>query len=296
MNDSNEARLELIAVHLDDGQTNLLKQILIDRHRLSTFVGPIEADRISKLRLEADQCRSLIGQLVLRDIVVRSYRVSPSELVIQRTSNAKPFISHASVPADFDFNVSHDSDWIVVGALLPQPLSSIDLQRQQLRQLETESFRFRFGVDVMRVAVPWADDSVSSFTEIVRTQLTFREYDWIVESYSRGQRVILRRLFAIWTLKEAYTKATGHGLTTDLRTIEFKVGESTPGQFNNEIECRVAGLPTHDWTFHLHDQDAEHIVAIAINIKTCRIPKVQVTNVQELLSSDLANHPALQVA
>lgn len=73
-----------------------------------------------------------------------------------------------SCPPTFEFNVSHDSEWIVLGAIGPK-----DKGAQ------------RIGVDVMRVAVPWEDETVDGFIAGLAEQVR------VLERFSRRARKLI---------------------------------------------------------------------------------------------------------
>lgn len=60
-----------------------------------------------------------------------------------------------------------------------------------------------------------------------------------------------------WTLKEAYLKATGQGLSVDLRNIEFDLRGDTP---------RLSGVAagTEGWRFWSRELSSRHILAVAL--------------------------------
>ena len=57
----------------------------------------------------------------------------------------------------------------------------------------------------------------------------------------------MQRLFRCWTRKEAYIKATGEGLSADLRSFRVTV---RPGEAPR-LECLTDGGPVgREWTLH----------------------------------------------
>lgn len=89
-------------------------------------------------------------------------------------------------------------------------------------------------------------------------QLTPREQDWLASSTSPG--IKLRRTFALWSLKEAYTKAVGEGLSLDLKRLEFRF--ASPESFD-DVHGFLDGVPVDGWAFEILELDEGHLVAVA---------------------------------
>jgi 4'-phosphopantetheinyl transferase len=79
----------------------------------------------------------------------------------------------------------------------------------------------------------------------------------------------LDRALSLWTLKEAYIKAMGAGLTLPLNTISFLLGED---RFRLERAPSISEEPPRHWRFCLLDH-AGHRVAIMA--ATAAVPKLQ---------------------
>ena len=64
--------------------------------------------------------------------------------------------------------------------------------------------------------------------------------------------------FALWTLKEAYAKATGDGIGSDLTQVSFTVD-------NDAVSCRIGtGATQGGWWFHSSSPSSEHALAVAL--------------------------------
>ena len=68
------------------------------------------------------------------------------------------------------------------------------------------------------------------------------------------------RFLTYWTLKEAYLKARGLGISVPLREISFVL---QPDGAQITFLGSLAGTPT-DWTFQLERPTGRHLVAIAV--------------------------------
>lgn len=73
----------------------------------------------------------------------------------------------------------------------------------------------------------------------------------------------VKRFFELWTLKEAYVKARGLGLTLPLKSIAFEIGS------DNRPVVRFApenNDETQGWQFWLRQISADHILAAAVRV------------------------------
>lgn len=81
---------------------------------------------------------------------------------------------------------------------------------------------------------------------------------WLSSSLSPETK--LRQIFALWTLKEAYAKAVGEGLSLNLKRLEFRFAT---GEVVGGIEGYLDGAKLDGWSFELLELDEEHLVAVA---------------------------------
>lgn len=71
-----------------------------------------------------------------------------------------------------------------------------------------------------------------------------------------------QRFFDLWTLREAFVKAQGMGLSFPLQQIAFRL---TPAVAESiQFESGSAQNPTADWTFRLLSPTADHRLALAV--------------------------------
>lgn len=119
--------------------------------------------------------------------------------------------------AGLDFNITHDSDWVVLAIQIASSTNTRPPER-------------KVGIDVMELSLPHFERDVRSFVSTMELALTKDEQAWILRALERqgavrqeAEREALRRLYDLWTHKEAYTKAIGKGLGFDFTRLELRL-------------------------------------------------------------------------
>lgn len=146
---------------------------------------PDELTRANRFVRHRDRNRSLAGRVMLRKLLSLYTGLPASSLIFATQAFGKPFIAGPPAGASISFNVSYSNDSIVcvVGRYA------------------------KIGIDI--------EDSAPDldFTSIARQFFSPEEQSWI-NDHARNDRK--QAFYAIWTLKEAYVKATGKGLSRPL--------------------------------------------------------------------------------
>lgn len=90
------------------------------------------------------------------------------------------------------------------------------------------------------------------------------ELDWIISASSPSIR--LERVTAIWTLKEAYSKAIGEGLHFNYQRIQFSPGDDAlDSDSKQSFSASLDGTLLSDWTFTLLRHDNSYLISTAYN-------------------------------
>ncbi|KAG8691797.1 copper chaperone of lysine biosynthesis protein [Ceratobasidium sp. 423] len=192
---------------------------LINTESLNRLMGILPPERQAKLKKfyhAEDSWRSLIGQLLPR-YWLRQKQIDPETVGFDATEHGKPIIltgQKTQSPVALTYNVTHDSDVVAIACGSGEPV----------------------GIDVMRVALP-RRTSMNEFVEFVSEQLTAREKE-ALDPKAGSEATRLLRLYRMWTVKEAYTKALGEGLGYDFARIEYDV-------LNGKVT--VDGKPPPGW-------------------------------------------------
>lgn len=133
----------------------------------------------------------LISRVLTKSVLADKLGISPHEVNIQLHPNGKPFVQGSKA---VHFNLTHSADVIIL-AVTEDGEIGIDVERVD------HEFEW------MRV------DSVLASSEI----------EWIKQNEQIDPFSVYQRFFQIWTLKEAYIKCTGEGMSHHLKMLNFHV-------------------------------------------------------------------------
>jgi len=150
-------------------------------------LGRISAERrlkISKFHFQMDKNRSLLAELLVRKVLRDVFVIPELEICFRTGSHGKPYLTKSGP----FFNVSHAGEW--VAAIFHSHEAGIDIE--QLRSIDTRIASRFFNP---RESAALAD----------------------LEEHNR-----LRQFYRLWTMKEAYIKASGKGLSTPLDSFTFQ--------------------------------------------------------------------------
>ncbi len=158
-----------------------------------------EQARANRFRFALHRGRFMAAHAFLRAILSRYIQIPANQIQLAATAKGKPHLADPS--SGFRFNLSHSGDLMVLAL----------------------SWDIELGVDVEIHAaqIGWRDIARSYFSTGEQAALE-RESD-------EGSR--LEKFYRTWTLKEAYLKARGDGLTDLLEQVEVDLGLEAVVQF-----------------------------------------------------------------
>lgn len=188
-----------------------------------------EREQQSRFNFKKHRRQYLITRCMVRNIL-SLYTVAARPEQWQFTSNSygKPRIS-APIPELLHFNLSHTHDAIVLGITQEQEIG-IDIESLS-RKVNSLEIAERF------------------FSQAETTELR-----------SLPEHLQADRFYDLWTLKEAYIKACGGGLSLPLNGFGFQFhGEDITIEFSNKISD-----DPNSWKFWLLRSQEGHKVAVAI--------------------------------
>ncbi|MEN3792827.1 4'-phosphopantetheinyl transferase superfamily protein [Fulvimarina sp. MAC3] len=204
--------------------------------RLEAYVGLLdqgERERHDRFRVKGAREEFLVGRALLRtslsrlrpDIAPSAWRFAPN--IYGRPAIDWP--ATAASPSKLFFNLSHTRGLVALATGTTEQI----------------------GVDVEAIARGAPDHDVA------RRFFTSEEADWIAAGSDESERT--ERFFALWTLKEAYIKARGMGLSLPLDGFFFDCSQNPPPvSFNDKIDDSP-----HRWRFERRRIGPAHRLALA---------------------------------
>jgi 4'-phosphopantetheinyl transferase len=219
-----------------------------DPARLAARYLPLLSDderaRHRALMREVDRHAYLTAHALQRLVLAGYTGVAPEQLRFQRGARGKPHPVLAPPHDTLSCNLSHTSG--LVGCMVT---------RGRACGLDIETVRSMDDMDGV------ADIVCSPAERALLDRLPTAERD--------------RYFFSLWTLKEAYVKATGEGIGIDLTRVSFTLGAGA-------VACRLGGAPADaDWQFQAGAPDAEHALAVALHRQLPRTPHPLLSDAHE---------------
>ncbi len=197
-----------------------------------SFMSEAELARNARYRFERDRHRDLVARGLLRTELAQKLGVGPEELVFSQGEHGKPVLEAAgrvAVPEDLHFNLSHAEDWVVLATA-----------------------KKRVGIDIEYTP---RDNDVMAIAERYFFGAEFEELCAFAAAEQK------QRFFDYWTLKEAYMKARGEGISLGLDNFGFSV---KPEQISIYIAPALEDDPRR-WQFRCATPERDYRLALALN-------------------------------
>lgn len=160
------------------------------REKLLELLGDEERARHARFRFDRDRDIYLVAHALVRRMLARFSGAAPDALVFAAGVHGRPEISAPEAARVFRFNLSHTQGLVACGVCR----------------------RVDIGVDVEYV------ERKVELLSVGRHVFSPVENAGLAALDGAAQR---ERFFELWTLKEAYIKAIGKGLSAPLRAITF---------------------------------------------------------------------------
>ena len=219
-------------IHIWKLDLNLHKVNL--KHLYENVLSPDEKKRSDKLKSKDDQKRSIYSRGLLRKKLGDYLDVNPAEINFSYNKYGKPSLNAEVHTEDLKFNVSHSKD-IVVYAITKNREIGIDVE---------------YLKDVSR-----AEKIIDRF---------FSEEE---KNFYNSQPEHKKKwaFFALWTRKEAYSKAMGRGIGLPSKDFELNLIPDNNRSSSNSFK-------KSKWMLYNVEIESEYLAALAtegndINIK-----------------------------
>jgi len=189
------------------------------RNALLAFLNLEEKSKVKSFKKETDKETALLSRGLLRKMLAVEIGVRPEKIKFSRSKYERPFLAESK---NLDFNVSHSGDWIV-WVLASSSRAGIDIEK--IRPIEET---------------------------LVDSCFTKEEKEYI----GGNKDFDLEKFFELWTLKEAFIKADGKGLSYPLQDFYF--------QIDPQIKLQ-AKFSNQAWYFKQYDLDPDYKMAVCLN-------------------------------
>lgn len=155
------------------------------------IIAPDERQRMMAFRFEKDQRQCLAARALLRTVLSSQSSTAPADWRFGTTARGKPFVEGPAGQAPLHFNLAHTHGLVVCAV---------------------SSAYARLGVDVESI------DRRTAALDIADSHFSPAECAWL-----RGVPTerLHQAFMQLWTLKEAWIKATGEGLSATLSQCTF---------------------------------------------------------------------------
>lgn len=159
-------------------------------------------NRINNFRNELKTRQSVIGELLLSNLLDKYYNLDYNDLEFKFNKDNKPFIVNNNI----FYNISHSSNYVI-----------------------TVVSDKEIGIDIEKIR----ETNIKSINYFASS----KEKEYILLEHNN----LFKRLFEIYTLKEAYIKMVGKSVF-DIRNVEFTIS-------NNHINCSDINVKCYSFIY-----------------------------------------------
>lgn len=199
-----------------------------------------ERNRSEQFRFSQDRRRYIVSRGLLRRALSKYADVAPSGWRFVQTEHGRPEIDPALAPAALRFNLTH-THGLVACAIAVDAAVGIDAER--IRFIEGD-------------------------LDIAKRYFAKREYESILaQPVSRRAE----HFYRIWTLKEAYLKAIGRGLSLPLDAFTIEMRGSADIRVSHSETARRSAK--EQFTFHQELWDAKHVISVCVGDRAANEPR-----------------------
>lgn len=212
--------------------------------RLTAVLSTGERARIERFVRERDRRLQLLGRVMMRVLLSAYSGVPPDAWRFVAGAHGKPEIAEPALDPPIGFNLSHTTGLVAAG--------------------------FARGAEV-GIDVEWLDRRVAT-TDLARRFFAPAEIAHLESTPEEGRK---EAFFVLWTLKEAYLKARGLGLSVPLSSVVFRLGAPGPRVgFAASLEDNPAR-----WQFARYAPAPRHRLALAVTASHAPARRIRIGRV-----------------
>lgn len=205
-----------------------------------------ERERNQRYRFERDQLADRISRALVRSTLAQYVDMPPQAFEFETGEHGKPEVCNA--PQAIRINLSHTSSYAVCAVSAGVDVG-IDIECTERKN------------DVLSIA-----DHYFSKPEVT-------------DLFALPADVQQDRFFDYWTLKEAYMKARGEGLSLGLGNFSFALANRASPSIS--FNADLVDNPT-DWFFKLYQPAEDHRMALAV--RHTKSPRIKLFKAEPLQS------------
>lgn len=168
-----------------------------------------ERDRAARFHFEIDRARFIVGRGILRAILGRYLGVEPHRLRFQYALHGKPALAPGASAHDLRFNAAHSGGMVLYAVTSGREV----------------------GIDVERLRPDFATEAIAE---------RFFSPGEVASLRALPVEARLKAFFDCWTRKEAYIKATGHGLSHPLQRFTVSLAPGAAALLGTDDDAREA--------------------------------------------------------
>ncbi|WP_111289649.1 4'-phosphopantetheinyl transferase family protein [Bacillus safensis] len=156
--------------------------------RLKLFVSSEKRAAADRFRFLIDARRTLLGEVFVRQMIHDMYEMPVDQIVFETEGNGKPVVRQ--LPS-FHFNLSHSGDWVVCAV----DNAPVGIDIEEIKPIDLAIAKRFFSAD---------------------------EYEDLLSQPAERQEAYF---FHLWSMKEAFIKLTGKGLSYGLSSFTARLSE-----------------------------------------------------------------------